>query len=136
MRGSMTLAVMLTMFSATAVAAQEPVDTLPAPTWSEAKEVVEKSGLEAAVDSIAVTTVPELEEAIERLTGTLDLLVRRIANDPELRTSALRTAGGLIVLTERVIAEQSEVLLDVLRTAEEEISKATVREGSEPNVRK
>lgn len=137
MKRLMMAAVVLTAFSATATAAaaQEPADTVPGPVLSEAREIVRESGLETAVDSMAKASLPELENALERLTGTLDILARRIANDPELRASALRTAGGLIVLTERVVAEQSEVLLEVLRTAAKDISTSPLRDGSDPSVR-
>lgn len=120
----LSLAVLAVILSATSAAAQEPVDTMADRTWEELQEIVRTSGLETALDSVAMTSRPELEDALEQLTGTLNVLAQRIASDPELRSSALRTAEGLVKLTEIVVAEQSRVLLDVLRAASEEISGA------------
>lgn len=118
----LSLAVLAVILSATSAAAQEPVDTMADRTWEELQEIVRTSGLETALDSVAMTSRPELEDALEQLTGTLNVLAQRIAGDPELRASALRTAEGLVKLTEIVVAEQSRVLLDALRAASGEIS--------------
>lgn len=118
----LSLAVLAVILSASPAAAQEPVDTMADRTAEALEEIVRTSGLESAVDSIARRSGPELEDALEQLTGTLNVLAQRIARDPELRASALRTAEGLVKLTEIVVAEQSRVLLEALRSASEEIS--------------
>lgn len=135
MKGYLRLAVLVGIFSAHSLSAQEPVDTASRTTVDEVQQILERSGIERAIDSIAAESAPELEEALEQLTTTLNDLAERVANDPELRASALRTAEGMLGLAQIVVAEQSEVLLDVLRTASERISATTRPEELEPSVR-
>lgn len=122
MKRSAKLAVLLTLLWAASAAAQEPVDTVPESTRERVQDIVDRSGIEAAVESIAVEAAPELEDALEKLTSTLNVLADRIANDPELRASALRTAEGMVGVAQVVVAEQSEVLLALLRAAAEGIA--------------
>lgn len=121
------LAVMLTALAAPVAAAQQPADTSASATAAEVAERSEPEVLGVPVGSAGSQDAGELEAALERLAGRLEVLTDRIANDPELRASAVRTAEGLLQVTELLVATQSELLLDVLRKASEEISATAGR---------
>lgn len=122
-------AILLTLASATAVAAQEPVDTVPGAAADRTPQSAESAVLGVPVDSVDVGPAPDLEAALDRLAERLGALADRVANDPELRSSALRTAESLLDVTEVVVARQSELLIEVLRKASEEISETARRSG-------
>lgn len=125
------MAVLFTAVSATAATAQEPTDTV-AGAAVDPPTVVEREVLGVPVDSARAQATGDLEDALEQLAGRLGALADRVANDPELRSSALRTAEGLLDVTEILVARQSELLLDVLRKASEEISETARKSDSRP----
>lgn len=127
-----SLAFLVMMFWTHSAAAQEPADSARARPMDEVQGVIEDSGIEAAIDSIAMSATPELQEALDQLAETMSVIADRIANDPELRTSALRAAEGVVELAQVVVAEQSDVILDVLREAADRISTDSRAEEPEP----
>jgi hypothetical protein len=75
-----------------------------------------------ARDSIRVHVSPELQRSLDELAATLDRLGRRIANDPELRASAVRTAQSLVSVAQVVVVQQADVLQEALKTAAERLA--------------
>jgi hypothetical protein len=75
-----------------------------------------------ARDSIRVHVSPELQRSLDELAATLDRLGRRIANDPELRTSAVRTAQSLVSVAQIVVVQQADVLQEALKAAAERLA--------------
>jgi hypothetical protein len=113
------------------LAAQQPQ---PQRSAQKIEDVVKQSGVVEALESLTAAAQPELERTFEQLAGSLNLLVTRIANDPELRASALRAASGMANVAEAVVVEQSNLLRDALRAAAEALDavgrKQETRSGS------
>lgn len=129
MKAFFGLAVLLAVFSPHSADAQVQGDTTRSDALQEVQEIIQRSGVVPALDSLALRSAPELEEALGSLATTLSALAERIANDRELRASALRAAEGVVTVAQHVVAEQSDVLLEALRTAAERISEIPVPEG-------
>jgi hypothetical protein len=121
---------LLALALATPAAAQEKRDSSLETLRGEVENVVSGSGIVAVMDSIAVASTPELQRAMEGLTATLNAFAARVANDPELRTSALRAAEGLLGVAEVAVVEQSELIQEALRAAADRI--ATLPEARRP----
>lgn len=75
-------------------------------------------------DSIKFKPSPELQKALDELAASVQALAQRIANDPEIRSDAIRVASGLVNTTQRVVAEQSVVIQEALKTAADRIAAA------------
>jgi hypothetical protein len=75
-------------------------------------------------DSIKFKPSPELQKSLDELAASVQALARRIANDPEIRSDAIRVASGLVNTTQRVVAEQSVVIQEALKTAADRIAAA------------
>lgn len=116
------LAASLLLVSAHSAGAQQPAEQPAGGAMAEIEEVIARSGVRAAVDSLAIAAAPELERTMEQLAATVNALTTRIANDPELRGSAIRAAHGLVQVAELVVAEQSNTLQEALRAAAERIA--------------
>ena len=71
-------------------------------------------------------TVADLQVAMEQLATTLQALVARVANDPQLRATSLRAAQGAIVLTQVMLEQQTDVLQEALRRAADRLSRIPV----------
>jgi hypothetical protein len=127
------LTVFLVAFSAHAAAAQH----VPVPTGEraqpEARQVVEPRAIDAT-DAVAALASPELQAALEELGERMSAIAAQIASDPELRTAALRAAGGMVGMAEILVTQQAEVIQEALRTAAERIAELPVPEpaASEP----
>lgn len=128
MKGLIGLTTLLVLFSTHAAVAQQPPGT-KAGVRGEVQDVLRRSGITAALDSIAATSTPELEQALDQLAAVLTGLASRIANDPELRRSSLQAAQGMIGIAQVVVEEQSKVLQDVLRAAAKEIAAVPGQES-------
>jgi hypothetical protein len=124
-----TFALLLVLAAAAPAAAQQPPATRAETVRVEIEEIVERSGVIAALEALAEAIAPELERTVEQLTGTLDALATRVANDPELRASAVRAARGGVEVAEAVVVEQTTVLQEALRALAERLEElAAARE--------
>jgi hypothetical protein len=129
------MAVLFTLFFAGNSAAQEEKASGSEGIRAEVEAIVTQSGVVEALDSLATASRPELERTLEALTATLNIFASRIANDPELRESAVRAAQGLVGVAEVVVVEQSSVLQEALRAAAERIASLPSSEGAAPQPR-
>jgi hypothetical protein len=75
-------------------------------------------------DSIKFKPSPELQKSLDELAASVRALAQRIANDPQIRSDAMRVASGLVNTTQRVVAEQSVVIQEGLKTAADRIAAA------------
>jgi hypothetical protein len=126
----------LAIVSAAPAAAQQPQQ---APTEkrpearAELDRIVEQSGVVEAMEALGTVIAPELERTMEELAESLNTLARRVAQDPELRSSALRAARGAVDVAEVVVVEQASVLQELLRAAADRIeAAAAARAAREP----
>lgn len=126
MKGMIVLAALLVLVAARPAEAQQPTATSADAVRVLEEEILGPKGLVTALDSIGTAAAPELERALGQLAAALSGIALKIASDPELRGSAVRAAQGLVGVAQVVVAEQSAVLQEVLRTAAEEISALPV----------
>jgi hypothetical protein len=75
-------------------------------------------------DSVKFKPSPELQKSLDDLAASVQALAHRIASDPQIRSDAMRVASGLVNTTQRVVAEQSVVIQDALKTAADRIASA------------
>jgi len=75
-------------------------------------------------DSVRFKPSPELQKSLDELAASVQALAHRIASDPQIRSDAMRVASGLVTTTQRVVAEQSVVLQEALKTAADRIAAA------------
>jgi hypothetical protein len=73
-------------------------------------------------DSVKFKPSPELQKSLDELAASVQALAQRIANDPQIRSDAMRVASGLVTTTQRVVAEQSVVIQEALKTAADRIA--------------
>jgi hypothetical protein len=130
MKNAAGVAVLLLALSAGHAAAQRaPADPRTGTVRTEVEEIVERSGVIPALEALAEAVAPELERTAEQLTVTLNALARRIADDPELRASALRAARGGVEVAETVVLEQTTTLQEALRALAERLeARAAARQ--------
>jgi hypothetical protein len=89
----------------------------------ELERVLDESGVVSALDSIAETAAPVLDETLSQLSMALGDLATRVASDPELRRSAVAAAQGIAELTSSLVTENAEVIQEVLRKAADELGR-------------
>ena len=75
-------------------------------------------------DSVDLKLSPELKRSLDELAKAVESLALRIVNDPNLRTAALQVATGVVSTTQQVLAEQSDVIQEALKTAADRIATA------------
>lgn len=75
-------------------------------------------------DSVDLRLSPELKKSLDELAAAVEAMALRIVNDPNLRTAALQVATGVVSTTQQVLAEQSDVIQEALKTAAERIATA------------
>jgi hypothetical protein len=135
------LAIVSAAPAAPAAAQRAPAPAQQAPTEkrdtrAELDRIVEQSGVVEAMEAVGAAVAPELERTMEALAESLNTLARRVAQDPELRSSALRAARGAVDVAEVAVVEQASVLQELLRAAADRIeAAAAAREGREPRSR-
>ena len=78
----------------------------------------------AVDDSVRFKPSPELQKSLDELAASVQALAHRLASDPQIRSDAMRVASGLVMTTQRVVAEQSVVLQEALKTAADRIAAA------------
>jgi hypothetical protein len=124
------LSLLIVLIANQPVAAQQDPLGKPDSVSVAIEEAIQRSGIVAALDSIAAATAPELERSLEQLAGTLESIGSRIASDPQLRMSAIRAAQGLTNVAQLVLVEQSRVLQEALRTAAERLGDLSVQQDT------
>jgi hypothetical protein len=77
-----------------------------------------------AEDSVKFKPSPELQKSLDELAASVQALAQRIASDPKIRSDAMRVASGLVNTTQRVVAEQSVVIQEALKSAADRIAAA------------
>ena len=111
------VALLLVLFAALAAASaarsQQPVGKSPSSAKPRTLE-----------DSVKFKPSPELQKSLDDLAASVQALAQRIAHDPQIRSDAMRVASGLVSTTQRVVAEQSVVIQDALKTAADRIAAA------------
>jgi hypothetical protein len=73
-------------------------------------------------DSLKFKPSPELQKSLDELAAAMQALAVRITTDPELKAAAIQVASGFVNTASQVVAEQSVVLQEALKTAAERIS--------------
>jgi hypothetical protein len=135
MKGTLALTVLVTLVTAGSAAAQVADTASARDLEAEVQEVVEQSGVVPALESVVTEVGPDLQQALARLAVTLAGVGERMANDPEVRESALRGAEGMVQLAQVVVEERSDMLIEVLRGAADQLEKMSRRaaetEGSD-----
>ncbi len=86
-------------------------------------EPVGKSKASSA-DTVDFKPSPELQKSLEDLAAALQALGQRIANDPQIKSAAMKVASGAVTTAQQVLAEQSVHIQEALKTAAERISAA------------
>lgn len=128
------LAATLSVIAASSAAAQHrPV--VGEDVRKHVEEVLDRSGIVAAVDSVKARSTPEMERALRDLGMALSGLASRIAEDPQLRSSALQAASGMLGVAQVVVEEHSSVVQEVLRTTADELERRAVRPRADPDPR-
>lgn len=127
MKGTLALTVLVTLVTAGSAAAQVADTASARDLEAEVQEVVEQSGVVPALESVVTEVGPELQQALARLAVTLTGVGERMANDPEVRESALRGAEGMVQLAQVVVEERSDMLIEVLRGAADQLEKMSRR---------
>jgi hypothetical protein len=114
------VALLLVLFAALAAASaarsQQPAGKSSGSAKRGARTQVE--------DSVKFKPSPELQKSLDELAASIQALAQRIANDPQIRSDAMRVASGLVTTTQRVVAEQSVVIEEALKTAADRIAAA------------
>ena len=107
------LLVLFAGFATTSAArSQQPTVKAPAP----ANKTIRHD------DSVKLKPSPELQKSLDDLAAAVQALALRIASDPELKAAAVKVASGFVNTAQQVVAEQSVVLQDALKTAAERIA--------------
>jgi hypothetical protein len=91
----------------------------------EIEAAIERSGVIPAIEEVATAAAPELE----RIAASIEALVRRVAEDPALRRSALRAAQGTVEVAEIIVVDHIELVREALREAAERLERAAEEIG-------
>jgi len=110
------LALLLVLFAALAATSAARSQQPTGKTSGSAKSRVQVD------DSVKFAPSPELQKSLEDLAASMQALVQRIANDPQVRSDAIRVATGLVNTAQHVVAEQSVVIQGALKTASDRIA--------------
>ena len=113
MKGIVVLTVLATLLTAGSAAAQAADSTAGARDLeAEVQAVVQQSGVVPALESVVSEVGPDPHQVLARLAVTQSGVGERMANDPEVRESALRGAEGMVQLAEVVVEERSDIAQD------------------------
>jgi hypothetical protein len=110
------LALLLVLFAAFAAASAARSQQ---PAGKPAKPPATRAQVD---DSVKFKPSPELQKSLDDLAASLQALAHRVASDPQIRSDAMRVASGLVTTAQHVVAEQSVVLQDALKTAADRIA--------------
>jgi Skp family chaperone for outer membrane proteins len=123
MVGRIGMLALLVLVTASSAAAQ--VAPAAERVRGEVEEVVRGSGVGEALESLAAAAAPELQRTLADLAGSIEALARRIAEDRELRASAVQAGQGMVAVVEGVLERHPNLLRDALREAAERIGELT-----------
>ena len=84
----------------------------------------------SAADSVVFKPSPELQKSLDQLSAALQALAQRITSDPEIKTAAMNVASGFVTTAQQIIAEQSDVIEQALKTAAERINNSQKNQQS------
>jgi hypothetical protein len=109
------------LFAAPAAVAQQPSAPAkdPAPTPASTPATVQTR---TAGDSLTVEITPELQRTLDELAASLERVGRRIANDPELRNSAVRAAQSFVGVAQLVVVQQADILQEALKAMSDRLA--------------
>lgn len=122
MRYVIPSALLAVILSASAAAAQQPSPPANDPSPSAQSTAAERAQARAAGDSLRIEITPELQRTLDELAASLERVGRRIANDPELRNSAVRAAQGFVGIAEVVVVQQAAILQEMLKTMSDRLA--------------
>jgi hypothetical protein len=111
-RIAILLVLLIGLASTSAARSQQP----STPSAARPKPTVE--------DSVSFKPSPELQKSLEDLARAMQTLAQRIASDPEIKTAAVNVASGFVTTAQQVVAEQSVVIQQALKTAADKIAAA------------
>ncbi|HUE96883.1 MAG TPA: hypothetical protein VMN39_09495 [Longimicrobiaceae bacterium] len=131
---SILLSLLLTALAGTAAFAQQAEPQADEPIEREVEAAIDRGGLGVVLDSIARDAAPGLEDALGDLATELEAVANRIANDPELRMAALRTAGGLLQVAQVALEAHAEQVQEALREMADRLDDLTPTDR-EPTLR-
>ncbi|HEU4747595.1 MAG TPA: hypothetical protein VFS56_03775 [Gemmatimonadaceae bacterium] len=100
---------------------------LPVTAQAQGKHPAQSAITTHEKDSLDIKASPELQKSLEELSEAVQALALRIANDPQLRAAALQVATGLVNTAQHVVAENSSVIEEALKTAAERIASAETK---------
>jgi hypothetical protein len=119
----MALAAALALLLAAAPAMAQEAPRTPDRVLGEIGQVVEESGIAAAIETVAAATVPALRESLAQLALSLGAVANRIAEDEELQSSLAVAGQGMLEVAEVVVVEQSGALQEALRAMADRIGE-------------
>lgn len=121
MRYVIPSALLAVLLSASAAAAQQPSASANDPS-STTQSNAARAQARTAGDSLRIEITPELQRTLDELAASLERVGRRIANDPELRNSAVRAAQGFVGIAEVVVVQQTAILQEILKTVSDRLA--------------
>ena len=132
MRHAIPSALVAVLLSASAAAAQQPAAGAkdPGPTAQTGASTTVQA--RTAGDSLRIEITPELQRTLDELAASLERIGRRIANDPELRNSAVRAAQGFVGIAEVVVVQQTAILQEMLKTVSDRLATLPVQPQPQP----
>lgn len=122
MRYVIPSALLAVFLSAQAAAAQQPSATANDPSSAAQSNASARAQARTAADSLRIEITPELQRTLDELAASLERVGRRIANDPELRNSAVRAAQGFVGIAEVVVVQQTAILQEMLKTVSDRLA--------------
>ena len=132
MRYVIPSALFAVLLSAQAAAAQQPSASANDPARPAQAGAPATPQARTAGDSLRIEITPELQRTLDELAASLERVGRRIANDPELRASAVRAAQGFVGVAQLMVVQQAEMLQEVLRTMSERLATLPVPPPAQP----
>ncbi len=86
-------------------------------------------------DSLDLKSSPELQKSLDELAAAVQALAMQVANDPHLRAAAIQVATGFVNTAQQVVAENSVVIQEALKTAADRIATAEIARKGSPSKR-
>ena len=122
MRYVIPSALLAIVLSAPAAAAQQPSPSASEQSSTTQSSASARAQARTAGDWLRIEITPELQRTLDELAASLERVGRRIANDPELRNSAVRAAQGFVGIAEVVVVQQAAILQEMLKAVSERLA--------------
>jgi pyruvate/2-oxoglutarate dehydrogenase complex dihydrolipoamide acyltransferase (E2) component len=119
MRYAVHSALVALMLAAPAAAAQQPAEAQASATPSAPPATAQTR---TSGDSLSIEITPELQRTLDELAASLDRVGRRIANDPELRASAVRAAQSFVGVAQVIVVQQADILQEALKAMSDRLA--------------